>query len=125
MRQGWGKTYGLGQTKSVGHSKEFYQCAIDSLWLNSDIIGLHFKMSLANVWRVYWRGNSGSKEISQKALQQVRCKEIMARLKWIKQNKGELVNSRHVLEVDLMRYIDGLFIKSEGEREDMPLGFLI
>lgn len=35
------------------------------------------------------------------------------------------MNSRHVLEVGLKRYIDGLFIKSERETEDMPLDFLI
>lgn len=56
----------MGQVKQnlVGHSKEFYQCVIDSLWLNSDRIGLRFKISLANVCRVYWRGNGGSKETS-------------------------------------------------------------
>lgn len=35
------------------------------------------------------------------------------------------MDSRYILEVDLIRSIDGLLFKSERENDDMPHGFLI
>lgn len=43
-------------------------------------------------------------------------------MKW---NRRDLVDFRYVLEVDLMGFIDGLFMKGERKKEDMFYGFLI
>lgn len=42
-------------------------------------------------------------------------------MKW---NRRDLVDSRYVLEADLMGPIDGLLMKGERKKEDMLHGFL-
>lgn len=56
---------GLVKQKLIGHSKEFYQCSIDSFGkLDSDMIGICFQVFLANVLRPYWRANNGGRKTS-------------------------------------------------------------